>query len=173
MVRSFEFHDSLLKILDAAIAEGGAAKGNVQLLDPRRGYLCIEVQRGFNASFLQLFQIVRVDEPSACGRAFRQKRRVVIQDVMMDALFGPYLSVARANGFQCVQSTPILANDGSVLGVFSTHFAQANQFSEKMGGPLDRYAAKMAMLIEEQYVDKFGGGATAASRVMAHWYVCA
>lgn len=159
MLRSYELNDSLLKILDAAMAECGAIKGNVQLFDPGRGALRIVAQRGFDASFLQLFQLVRVDEPSSCGRACRQKQRVVIQDITTDALFAPYLSIAHANGFRSVQSTPILARDGSVLGVFSTHFAQANQFSGRMTGPLDRYMARMAVLIEEHDSGKSASGA--------------
>ena len=165
MLRADEFRSLLSKTLDAAIAESGAGKGNVQLFDAARGTLCIEVQRGFDASFLQLFEHVRVGDPSACGRAFRQKQRVVIQDVMTDPLFAPYHSIARANRFRCVQSTPILANDGSVLGVFSTHFENANQFSEKMAGPLDRYASRMARLIAEYEMEKCGSGAeTPATR---------
>jgi signal transduction protein with GAF and PtsI domain len=121
--------------------------------------LCIEAQRGFDASFLQLFEQVRIDDPSACGRAFRQKQRIVIQDVVTDPLFAPYLSQARANRFRSVQSTPILANNGSVLGILSTHFANANQFSEKMAGPLDRYAAKIARLIAEYDTEKSNGSA--------------
>ena len=164
MMRPDELQSSLSRILDAAIAECGAMKGNVQLFDTGHGTLRIEAQRGFDASFLQLFEQVRIDDPSACGRAFRQKQRVVIQDVMADPLFAPYLSIARANHFRAVQSTPILANDGSVLGVFSTHFSQANQYSEKMAGPLDRYAAKIARLIAEYEAEKLGAGSTTAAR---------
>lgn len=161
MLRSYELSDSLLKILDAAMAECGAIKGNVQLFDARHGALCIVAQRGFDASFMQLFEFVRIDEPSTYGRAFRQRQRVVIHDVATDLLFAPYLSIARANGFQSVQSTPILTNSGTVLGVLSTHFAQANQYSEKMAGPLDRYASKMATLISEHDTDRFVRAAAA------------
>jgi GAF domain-containing protein len=171
MLRDDEFRSLLSKILDVAIAECGAIKGNVQLLDTGHSALCIEVQRGFDASFLQLFEHVRVDDPSACGRAFRQKQRVVIQDVMTDPLFAPYHSIARANRFRSVQSTPILANDGSVLGVFSTHFENANQFSEKMAGPLDRYASRMARLIAEYDVEKCSGGAVVQPRRNHHRHV--
>jgi GAF domain-containing protein len=164
MVRPDEFYSLLSNILDAAIADCGATKGNVQLLDAGHGTLYITVQRGFNASFIQLFEHVRIDDPSACGRAFRQKQRVVIQDIMTDPLFAPYLSIARANSFQCVQSTPILAYDGSVLGVLSTHFTKANQYFEKMGGPLDRHAARIAALIEEHGVDRFSSCATPSSQ---------
>lgn len=173
MLRADEFRSLLSKILDAAIAESGAIKGNVQLLDAARTALCIEVQRGFDASFLQLFEQVRVGDPSACGRAFRQKQRIVIQDVMTDPLFSPYHSIARANRFRSVQSTPILANDGSVRGVFSTHFENANQFSEKMAGPLDRYASRMARLIAEYDTEKGRDSAAVSPRRNHHRHVSA
>jgi GAF domain-containing protein len=158
MVELYELRASLLNILDAAITVCGASKGNIQLLDRQRGTLSIAAQRGFDGSFLQLFQLVRVDEPSACGRAFRQRQRVVIQDIARDPLFASYISIARANGFQAVQSTPIFAHDGSVLGVFSTHFARPGQYSERLGGMLDRCAGRMAALIEGQPESEFPSG---------------
>jgi GAF domain-containing protein len=151
----YSFHDSLLNILDLAIHATGAVKGNVQLLDHRRGGLYIAAQRGFDAPFLQLFQYVRVDDPAVCGRAFRQRHRVIVPDITTDIPFSPYLSIARSNGFQSVQSTPILAYDGSVQGVLSTHFAQANFFSEKMAGPLDRCVSKIAALIAGHETDEY------------------
>ena len=52
----------------------------------------------------------------------------------------------------------MLADNGSVPGVFSTHFAQANQHSERMGGALDRNAAKMAGVIAEEDREKSANG---------------
>lgn len=144
-----QFQMSLLHILDEAIKIDGAAKGDVQLLNCALGGLQIVVQRGFDPSFLQLFQLVRVDDPSACGRAFRYQRRVIIPDITKDTHFSPYLSIARANGFQAVQSTPIIAEDGQVKGVFSTHFTGVHHLSDEASRALDNCASKMAQLISE------------------------
>jgi GAF domain-containing protein len=142
-----EFQTSLLDALDVAIAVDGAAKGNIQLFNHSLGVLQIIADRGFDTSFLQFFQTVRTDEGSACSRAFRTKRRVVIPDVTLDPLFQPYLSIASANGFQAVQSTPVVDADGSAIGVFSTHFAEPHDVSPEAAAALDDCACSVARLI--------------------------
>jgi GAF domain-containing protein len=149
-----EFESSLLEILDAAIKMDGAVKGNVQLVNPVRDGLQIAVQRGFDQSFLQLFELVRADEPSACGRAFRSKQRVMIPDIMEDVFFGPYLSAASNAGYRAVQSTPIIAADGSVKGVFSTHYPGAHKLSPEVKMALDDCASKMAELIDGHFANR-------------------
>ena len=143
------FHASLLEILEAAMQVDGATKGNVQLLDEKTGELRIVVQIGFDEAFLQTFEHVRIDDPSACGRAMRLKRRIIISDINHDILYGAYLSVAMANKYQAVQSTPIMVADGSVRGVFSTHYPMAHLFSNTSTKCLDACAIKMAKIIME------------------------
>lgn len=147
-----KFQMSLLHILDVAIKIDGATKGDIQLFNRALGGLQIVAQRGFDPSFLQLFQLVRVDDPSACGRAFRYQRRVIIPDITTDSDFNPYLSIANASGFRAVQSTPIIAEDGQVKGVFSTHFANVHQLSDEASEALDNCASKMAQLITEHEI---------------------
>jgi len=143
------FQMSLLRVLDEAIKIDGAAKGNVQLLNRAVGGLQHTVQRGFDPSFLQTFALVRVDDPTSCARALRYQRRVIIPDVTKDLLSGPYLSICKANGFQALQSTPIIGEDGLVKGVFSTHFAKAHHLSDIASSALDACAFEMARLLAE------------------------
>src|SRR5689334_10438108 len=123
MSQVMESRSTLLEILDDAIEADGAAKGNVQLFNSVLGGLEIVAQRGFDESFLETFRIVRADEPSACGRALRFKRRVVISGIRADLFYSPYLTVAAEAGYRAVQSTPIVAKDGVAIGILSTHFA--------------------------------------------------
>lgn len=143
-----KLHLELLDLLDEAILVDSAVKGNVQLLQPDTGMLRIEVQRGFNLEFLQLFEFVRSDEASACGRAFRDKRRVMINDITKEPTFAPYVSIGLANGYSAVQSTPILSEDGNVLGIFSTHFPRPHRLSQEAKVGLDQYATQMAQVIQ-------------------------
>lgn len=143
-----EARTSILEALNTAIEVDHAAKGNVQVLDRARGALEIVAHRGFDSSFLQLFQAVRADEPSACSRALLLRRRVAIHDITEDPLFWPYLSISQANGFRAVQSTPIIGSAGSVIGILSTHFATVHHLSEAGGVALDDCAARLARLIE-------------------------
>jgi hypothetical protein len=135
--------------LDAGIEVVHAVSGNVQLFNARTRTLQIIAHRGFDRAFLQLFENVHADEPSACSRAFRDRRRVVIFDVSTDSQFAPYLSIARANGFRSVQSTPIFAQDDSVTGMLSTHFPEVRQLSEPDNIALDTHAAAIATLLSD------------------------
>ena len=143
------FNTQLRRLLDAAITADGASKGNVQLFNPYRNGLQIVAQQGFDESFLQQFAIVRRDEPSACGRAFRYGLRVVIRDITVDRFYVPYVSIAQASGYRAVQSTPIIRSDRSVVGVLSTHFADIHEWTDLAQSALDHSAAQMAVLISE------------------------
>ncbi len=143
------FTAELQQLLTAVITADGASKGNVQLFNPYLDGLQIVAQHGFDNSFLQQFNIVRWDEPSACGRAYRFGMRVVINDITMDRSYIPYLSIAQTSGYRAVQSTPIVRSGGSVVGVLSTHFAVPHEWTDASQSALDQSAAQMAGLISE------------------------
>ena len=144
-----KFHMSLLQVLDQAIKMDGATKGNVQLVNPLLGELQWVVQRGFNPSFVQTFEHVRLDESTSCARSARYLRRVIIPDITGDLLFAPYLTICRENGFQAMQSTPIIGEDGLLKGVFTTHFPEPHHLSDKASRALDDCASRLARLIVE------------------------
>lgn len=150
-----QFRDSLMDILDTAIKVDGAAKGNLQLFNQLFGGLGIVAQRGFNLPFLQLFNLVRADDPCPCGRAFRHKRRIIIPDITTDLLYWPYRSIARANGYQAVQSTPIIGMDGSVKGILSTHFQDIHYFSIKAMVALDDCARRIARVLDDHETEEY------------------
>jgi GAF domain-containing protein len=81
-------------VLDTGLELTGASLGNIQLMDWPAGYLTIEAQHGFQREFLDFFRRVKADSGSACGRALREQRAVVIKDVMLDEDFVPYRAVA-------------------------------------------------------------------------------
>jgi GAF domain-containing protein len=139
----------LHQLLDSTIGADGAAKGNVQLWNPNLNALEIVAHRGFDNRFLQQFEVVHSDEPSACGRAFRLGRRVMIHDVTLDRFYAPYLSIAHSSGYRAVQSTPILRSDGAVIGVLSTHFPDRHEWEEAAQHALDQYASHIAAFVTD------------------------
>jgi GAF domain-containing protein len=143
------FSRRIEQLLNTAIAVDGATKGNVQLFNPLVNGLQIVTQRGFDVQFLQQFEIVQADEPSACGRAFRLGRRVMIPDITVDRSYQPYLSIAESSGYCAVQSTPILNSEDSVIGVLSTHFADRHVWSKEAELALDNYALKIGDAITQ------------------------
>ncbi|HEU5273177.1 MAG TPA: GAF domain-containing protein [Xanthobacteraceae bacterium] len=113
----------LERLLSAILEMTGASLGNVQLMDWHTGRLTIASQRGFSKSFLDHFHTVFVRDGSACGRAIRDRRPIIIEDVMLDCEFAPHRKIADEAGFRAVQSTPLISTSGAFLGVVSTHFS--------------------------------------------------
>ena len=119
---SFEYAAQV--ILNDVIALHGAEFGNVQL--KVGDHLVIVVQRGFKASFLEIFREVKPQDGCACGRALRTGRPVAITDVETDQEFAPYRATARAAGFRSVVTTPLLTRQKVLVGTVSVHFVNVH-----------------------------------------------
>ncbi|MHB8624127.1 MAG: ATP-binding protein [Sulfuricaulis sp.] len=135
-------------ILGSAIEMMGADMGDVQILDADSQVLYIAAQRGFQDDFLKFFREVSAKNDSACAQALRLQKRIMIEDVDTDTAFMPMREAARTAGFRAVQSTPITGNDGTILGIISTHFRSPQRPSEHKLCCLDLYARRAAEFIE-------------------------
>lgn len=118
------FASAVETLLNDVVALHGAEFGDLQLLAGDE--LVIVAQRGLSSEFLRAFRRVSKADGSACGRALRLRRTVVIPDVAKDAAFAEFQHHAEAAGYRGVQSTPIVARNGTVLGVVSTMFANVH-----------------------------------------------
>jgi hypothetical protein len=112
--------------LDTAITLTGADFGNVQLVDPATGALRIVTQSGFDTEFLDYFAVVD-DAASTCGRATKTGGQVLVMDTRFDPSFTPHRTIAKASHFRAVQSTPLSAYSGELIGVVSTHFQRPHR----------------------------------------------
>ena len=121
--------------------------GNVQLA--RHDGLHIVAQRGFAQPFLEFFARVSHDG-SACGAAMKQCKRIVVTDVATDPIFAGTVagSVLKDAHVGAVQSTPLLASSGWVLGVLSTHYEDRHRPSERELDVLDEIARRAAYCLE-------------------------
>jgi two-component system, sensor histidine kinase len=144
----------LEEILGATIELQHADFGNIQLYDPATDTLRIVAQRGFSREFLDHFRAVGSNDPSVCGRALRNRSRVVVEDVAADAAFAPHRAISASADFRGVQSTPIFGRDDSIKGILSTHFRQPHRPAERDLQMTDLYLRIGAALIEgEQDAD--------------------
>ena len=57
----------------------------------------------------------------SCGTAVYHRKPVIVTDIMSDPLWKDYRHVAEPHGYRSCWSTPILAHDGAVLGVFAMY----------------------------------------------------
>jgi GAF domain-containing protein len=172
------FEAAVETLLNDVVALHGAEYGDLQLLAGDE--LVIVAQRGLTPAFLHTFRRVQRTDGSACGRALRLGRTVVVTDVTQDPEFTAFRGDAAAAGFRSVQSTPIVARNGTVLGIVSTHFANVHTPTpieiETLGhycviaaGHLlrllgtDDLAAKAEEMSEALYAEAFAGGRPAGA----------
>jgi hypothetical protein len=69
------------------------------------GWLEIKTQRGFDQTFLRFFERVKVESGSACARALRTRRSIVIKDIMTGEQFSSCRDIVSCAGVRAVQST--------------------------------------------------------------------
>lgn len=153
LVHAQDLDSALHEVLDAAISLMRADKGNIQLFDARHQTLRIAAQRGFDEGFLRYFSEVDGDHESACGRALRLGQRVVIPDLTSASGFSALRQVADQAGYVAVQSTPLLGQNGSPMGMLSTHWRLPTQPSEQALRMLDLYARQAAQFIERSRIE--------------------
>ena len=141
-------------MLTATIELLGADMGDFQLYDSKRGVLTIAAHRGFGKPFLETFREVASDSSSSCGQALRSGQRVIIEDIEAEEAFWALRAVAREAGYRAVQSTPIIARDGTPLGIISTHFMRPHRPGDDELQMLDLYVRQAADFIERSRIDE-------------------
>ena len=119
------FEAAVALVLDDAIALHGAEFGDVQL--PIADDLLLVATRNFSAPFIQAFRRVPRSDSCVCGRAFRAGHSLIVSDIDIDPDFLPFREDGRGAGFRGVQSTPMIAANGTFVGMVSTHFAKPHE----------------------------------------------
>jgi signal transduction histidine kinase len=137
---------ALNDVLSSIVAAHNAAFGSLKTFDlgegTREGTLC----HGFAAGSFQPLRELGGRETSE-ARATQTKRRVILEDVECDEAFAPYHSVAAVVGFRAVQSTPLIAPSGEVVGVLSTYFREPHRLSMRERRLADLHARLAVDLI--------------------------
>jgi PAS domain S-box-containing protein len=144
------------RVLDAAVDLMSADMGSMQVFRSERGDLRLLAQRGFHPRSAAYWEWVRLDAASTCGMALSAGCRVVVEDTeACEAMVGTAdLDAYRRSGIRAVQSTPLLARSGRLLGMISTHWRKPHRPTERELQPLDVLARQAADLIERNEVEK-------------------
>jgi diguanylate cyclase (GGDEF)-like protein/PAS domain S-box-containing protein len=148
LLAKHDLQGALEEVLDGSIAMTGAWKGDVQLVDPATQSLNLVAQRGFEPGVVEQFSTLCPWNGTACERAVKTGKRVVIEDVETDGEYQPYRALAKAAGYRAVQSTPLVSRSSGLLGVLSLHFPQPHRPSEHDLRMLDLYAHRAIDFIE-------------------------
>jgi signal transduction histidine kinase/DNA-binding response OmpR family regulator len=138
-------------VAEAALPLSGTRMSTVQLYDAATGSLRLVAHRGFEQAFLDYFATVG-DVPTPCGEAARRRERVIVHDVLSCPILAGSAAVGvfTAAGVRAIQSTPLVARDGALLGVFSTHWPEPHSPAPGTLRILDLLARHAADLVEHR-----------------------
>ena len=154
LVQDEKHEGELLEVLDIAIDIAEADFADIRLVDPASGRLRLVAQRGFPREWSE-FWAAESPGPGLCLLALRRGVRLVVEDIRDDALVAdmPSTRVLRRLGVRSLQSTPIVARSGAVLGTFSTHARTPGGLHAHARRMLDILARQAAEMVERHHAE--------------------
>ena len=133
--------EQLETCLQHAVWDAQADFGTLQLWDEENQDLRLVAHQNFGRDFLDHFRVVRADDGSVCAQALAERQPVMVEDVEKDADFAALRPVMRQAGVRAIQSMPILAPKGELMGMISFHF---NRPQHEMETPVIRFWSNSA-----------------------------
>src|SRR5262249_42827498 len=140
------------EILNVAAVIMSSDFASIQMLRPETGELELLGHRGFTPEAAKFWATVSTDSQCSCGKALHAGKRVIVADVDdCSSLRGSAdLPIYHQTGIRSVQSTPLMARDGRLLGMISTHW-RVPRLPRDQDLPLfDVLARQAADLIEQR-----------------------
>lgn len=144
------------QILDAARSLMHSEMASIQMLVPERNELFLLAQHGFAPASAMFWEWVNADDTTGCGQVLRYGKAVIIPDVeTWDLVAGTEnLRQYHLSGIRAVVSSPLIARNGRLVGVISTHWRDVHQPSERELRLLDVLARQAADLIERRMAEE-------------------
>jgi len=138
------------RILEAGIGLMSADMASMQIFHHEQKELGLLAWKGFHPASAAFWERVSFNSASTCGLALSAGCRVVVPDIeTCDAIAGTAdLDAYRRSGIRAVQSTPLVARSGQLLGMISTHWREPHQAAEHALRLFDVLARQSADLIE-------------------------
>lgn len=128
--------DLFAELMNAAVTIMRAQFASIQLLHPGGegpGSLELLASHGFDDTAAAFWKWVDIGSGSTCGAALRDGVRVCVPDVEhCDFMAGTDdLATYLHLGIHAVQTTPLQARDGRIIGMISTHWTDVHTPSER------------------------------------------
>ena len=139
--------EQLQMILVALADFHSARRGLLTLFDTGSGTLGIATSAGFTPDAVaRLMQTSGID--GACAICCARRERTVIEDTESDATDAGLRLLASEEGFRAVHATPLIGQDGEVIGAISIHLDRPHAPTERERTLADICARKAATFIE-------------------------
>ncbi len=110
------------RIVDSAAALMRSNAASTQTLDHATGRLQLMASRGFDPRSADFWKWVRGDTASSCGQALEAGERIVVSDIDRFEANQHDREAYRYSKIRSVQSTPLRAFSGRIVGMLSTHW---------------------------------------------------
>jgi PAS domain-containing protein len=139
------------ELIDAAQALMQADCASLQVMDRNKGELELLAWRGFHPESAAHWQRVAVGSGTSCAAALAHGERLLIEDVAGWAhADAATLAHWRLSGIRAVQSTPLVARDGQIVGMLSTHWRHPHRPGERDLGVFGVLARQVADVLERR-----------------------
>ena len=139
--------EQLQMILVALADFHSARRGVLTLFDTASGTLGIDSSIGFAPEAIaRLMQTSGID--GACAICCARRERTVIADTAADEVDPGLRALASEEGFRAVHATPLIGQDGEVIGALSIHLDTPHTPTERECTLADICARKAANFIE-------------------------
>ena len=138
-----QLHMTLVAVADLH----DARRGLVALFDAGSGTLGLAASIGFAPDAVaRLMQTRGID--GACAICCAQRERTVIADIGVDGVDPGLRALAAEEGFRAVHATPLIGQDGDVVGAISVHLDASRAPTERERTLADICARKAATFID-------------------------
>jgi GAF domain-containing protein len=144
-----ELNELLDNLLQQAMMMSETKAGTLQLLNTTNHTLQIATSFGLSKEFITHFSTVSCDDGSVCGRALAKGETIIIDDLTTDRSFARHLNLALQNNIRAVQSTPLIASSGKIVGMISVHFSAPKKIPKTRLQAFESFCQKAADKIEE------------------------
>lgn len=138
------------RVASAAVSLMRSDFASMQMLDTDRDALGLLAHRGFTREAAAAWTWIGRDAASVCSAARRARTRVMVPDVEQSPLLSSAIETYRRAGIRAVQSTPLFARDGELVGMLSTHWRRVHRPSDRECVLFDILARQAADLIQNR-----------------------
>jgi len=140
------------ELLHAATTIMHSAMASLQMLFPEKDALLLLASQGFNEESAAAWKWIRKGAATTCRMALERHRRVIVPDIeICDFLKGTEdLEAYRSVGIRAIQSTPLVARSGKIVGMMSTHWNDVHEPTERELNLMDVLARQAADLLERK-----------------------
>jgi GAF domain-containing protein len=144
-----ELNELLDNLLQQAMVMNKTKAGTLQIINAKEQSLELIVSFGLDTTFTEHFKKVMINDGSVCARALERGETIFIEDLRQDRSFAPHLPVALQNNITAVQSTPMISQNGNIVGIMSTHFKLPRKPSKVEIAKFQNFCRNAAVIIEE------------------------